>query len=811
MNPIYKFELSANGVTRRACPNYSDDLAKEYEKEQNEEFYRAKLSGKLTFMTDDYAFIMSSAFDTRFSIKIFISYDAGAAWSEYWSGRFWKTDCEIDEDAETIKVGPEVYDEYTDVLAGLENEYDLLDLQPEIEQLTVTKRPMIQVYVPGQTVMGCFLSGMYWEQECEAIDDENALVKKYYFAKCAGRRLIEIDGNSSPALPVVFTGNAGSWSLSKDGYRVLYTYDPNVDPIESTWTIVRLSDNKVLWKLDQPGVAPPTPPYKVTLSPADSEATGEVTLYVHDIAVYSRYITDSDTVGSLSTYALPAEDIAENNRNYKRVIGYAFSDVIYFSDRLTSTPTKWGILQPGQYYQQPYALGVPEFFPVAKSAWGRVSIWFAFSAVDWLTEQMGRKEYTLRDAFPLHSVISVLLAKFSSVAHEGTTDYSQFLYGVNPLTGADYRLYLTPKSNILAGNYDQPAQKAPITLRRVLDMLRDCFRCYWFIDDGKLRIEHIEWFRRGGVYSGAPVIGRDLTTEVVKRNGKNWAFAREQYSFDKPEMPARYQFGWMDDVTGIFEGEPIEMVSGYVQAGQVDDINIANFTSDVDYMLLSPSTCSSDGFALLGAVAENLIAPDSSAKAVSKGVFDPVYDIPDIVGKTVTIRFTQTNQNDMEPLVELAFLDSNSKSVSRIMGWSDAGGQKEATAIVPDGAKKIGFRQLTRFETCAVRLEYMSVGRKLPILQYGKDQYIQNGYMSFTYLQQFYLYDMPAKTVRVNGTEQQAYGVKKLKTQQLKFPCYIDPEMTELIRTTLGSGKISKLSINLSSRIGNGTLKYDTE
>ena len=168
MNPIYKFELTAWNTTQQAFPIYKDDLAKDFEKESNQEFFRAKLSGKLTFQRDDYTFIVSQAFDTQFVLEIFISYNAGQSWASYWRGTFWKTDCEFDGDAETVVVQPTVWDQYNDVLAGMDKEYNLIELAPEIAPVKADKRPMIQVYVPGQSVIGCFLSGMWWEQECDA-------------------------------------------------------------------------------------------------------------------------------------------------------------------------------------------------------------------------------------------------------------------------------------------------------------------------------------------------------------------------------------------------------------------------------------------------------------------------------------------------------------------------------------------------------------------------------------------------------------------------------------------------------------------
>ena len=103
MNPIYRFEISIeNGERRNAFPIYKSDLAKEYTKETNQEFFRAKLSGKLTFVRDDYTFISQAPFDTKFGVFLFISYDNGQTWDEYWKGEFWKTDCEFDEDDKSV-------------------------------------------------------------------------------------------------------------------------------------------------------------------------------------------------------------------------------------------------------------------------------------------------------------------------------------------------------------------------------------------------------------------------------------------------------------------------------------------------------------------------------------------------------------------------------------------------------------------------------------------------------------------------------------------------------------------------------------
>ena len=647
MNPIYKFTLAVDGGDeQQAFPVYRDDLAKDFELQTNEEFYRAKLSGKLTFVHTDFDFIDNQTFDTKFLVRIYISYDAGATWTLYWSGNFWKTDCKFDQDNKNVTLTPEVVDEYTDILAGLDNEYNLIDLLPEIRQVRLDKRAMLQVYVPGQTVIGCFLPGMWWEQECESVTDETQLVNTYHFSKNKTMRIAEFSGAMSPVLPDIMNAQDVTtefWTLSGGDFTLRYRVDTSSEEYPFYYhEIIRNTDNVRLWYHESNFQDPL--PQAVVLSPVEgSGAIGDVGLYVHDMSIYARIICDVNSAFGINTHPIPDNDMVENNRNYRRVIGYNSPNHFWFSQRFSATPTKWGLYQPGQYYDDPGlppSSGIKEFYPVAKNAWGKISIWFSFGNFDWLVEQGFRKEYTLRDAYPLASVISVLLNKIDpNLTHKETSDYSLFFYnGNNPLLGINQTIFITPKSNMIALSYDQPAQKAPITLRRILDMLRDCFRCYWFIDEqNRFRIEHIEFFRRGGSYSGTPVVGRDLTEEEVTKSGKKWAFGTSQYQCDKPDMAARYQFGWMDDVTQLFEGNPIEIVSKYVNKDNIANVDISQFTSDVDYILLNPGNISKDGFVLLSAMPSdeqktlefslNYMYSDGNLVAFDGGIATPIIDI----------------------------------------------------------------------------------------------------------------------------------------------------------------------------------------
>lgn len=710
-------------------PNYKDDLAKEYELETNQRFYRAKLSGKLSFIRDDYDYINNKPFDTTFLLLIEKSNDGGKTWTSYYSGQFMKTDCTFIDYDKKVTVQPDTIDEYNDVLAGLEKEYNLITLAPAIQRITINKRPLIQIYVPGDSIVSCFLGGTNWEQDANATTDQNALVRTYHFALCNILKEIQITSHGSPAVisglytgrmatgatPGVFTGNLYP-ELNVNYY--IFISQQTIDGTPFGIALVeirRRSDDVAMFRYQKATTAPfDTLEFDLT-AVEGSGATGTMHADMKSYNIYARYLCDVETIGDLNTYPLPTDDIVDNNRNYRRAIGYAI-DVAFISNNFSDTPTEWGLADNGKYFAPPYSIYGQTFYPIARSTWRYASLWFGFYLMDWILEEQARKAYTLRDAFPVASCISVLLNQIApGIKHEATAEYSQFLYGSsNPISGLTFRLLVSQKTNIINGEYQQPAQKAPTTLQQFTNMLRDCFKCYWYIDGGKFKIEHIQFFKNGGSYGSGAIISRDLTKEINLRNGLPWAFNTSEYSFDKVDLAERYQFEWMDDVTTPFEGLPIQVISKYVTPGKIEEINISNFTSDIDMMLLNPGNMSSDGFALFAAV-------------------------PPTSGSQWILPFTRQTIN-------------------------------------------------------------------------GVEYFLQNGYLAFINLQSpYWMYDLPARRVSVNGSEVYAYGIERKKKQTFSFPATDDPNPMQLIKTYIGNGQVDKLSVNLHSRSIKATLKYDTE
>ena len=619
MTPKYRFflQIGEDGTKQTVRPNYKDDLTLDYELETNQRFYRAKLSGKINFVRADYDIINDAPFDSEFFLYIEKSDDWGQTYNQYYKAKFMKTDCTFNDDDKLVTVQPETIDQYNDVLAGLEKEYNLIELAPRIEFLTIRKRPLIQIYVPGDSIVSCFLGGTNWEQDANATTDQNALVGTYHFALCNILKEIQITPNGSPsAIGGLYIGrmktgaNANNFEgnlyseLNVDYY--IYISQQRIEGLPFGGVIVEIrkrSDDTVMFRYSKATTSPfDTLEFDLT-AVEGSGATGTMHADMKSYNIYARYLCDVEKLDDLNTYPLPADDIVDNNRNYRRAIGYAI-DVAFISNNFSDTPTEWGLADNGKYFAPPYSIYGQTFYPIARSTWRYASLWFGFYLMDWILEEKARKAYTLRDAFTLSSCINVLLKEFApGITHEATPEYSQFLYNTNnPISGQSFKLLISQKSNIINGEYKTPAQKAPITLQQIMTMLRDIYKCYWYIEDGKFKIEQVSWFRNGGSYGYNPIIDYDLTQLENVRNGKKLAFATSEYSFDKVDMPERYQFEWMDDVTTPFEGLPIEITSKYVTAGKIEEINISKFTSDIDLMLLNPGAISADGFALFAAV-----------------------------------------------------------------------------------------------------------------------------------------------------------------------------------------------------------------
>ena len=552
------------------------------------------------------------------------------------------------------------------------------------------------------------------------------MVNSYHFGRIG--RYIELNMGTQPYFTDPFIGSEvrhsgdGDWNDfgSSSVYDMYFFQRHYVIEGEDCWTfgvyIKRRGQNETIWiySKDFWRQQPPTAANLPDTFTMEAQVSGYNNLSVSKTQtdIYGRWVTaDLQTGGS----KIDSDDIVAYNRNYKYCKPYMGEDSIVMTYNSSLTPTEWGLRSAGDYFAKPNPdANVLAYFPIARTSWINASLWFAQTAATDALEEVGRKTTQLRDAYTLEAVIKALLSVVdSSLSFEPTEIYSQFLYGQNPLITGDWgRLVMTPKSNVLVAEYTQPSQKAPITLGQVLDMLKKACGCYWYVNDsGQLRIEHIKWFKNGGSYTGTPAIGLDVTASHNTRNGKTLDFGTNEYTYDKIDMPARYQYDWADDTTAAFKGQAIEVLSTFVQEDKIEDITISGFNPDVDYMMLNPSSISEDGFALL-------------CCSVNEGVYS------------------------------LSINTAQSLSTNKMQNWQ----------------------------------------------------------LSMEFLQpSFLISDMPAWNIKVNGAQTTAKGIQRKKEQKIDIPVGSEqPNLQLMVQTGIGVGEIKNMSIKLSSRMAQTTLRYDT-
>ena len=726
MPPKYNFYIQINGEDRiKVNPHYKD-LSKKYAKESGQEFFRVSLDGKINLFGQDYELIANSGLEDQLIFIIDKYNRTSGKWIEYYKGEFNKTDCKLDYDKKKCELKTTAIDDYSEVMNKYENIYDLIKLAPAITWINLHKRSLMQVYISGANSISNFFGGIYWEDDVnEAIDDHDTLVNKYYFSYIKAGNEFYVRGAGISGVNGVYAGTNGYWSCW-NGYTCYMGTDTPL--IKAYIYIKRNSDGTVLYQsvkqwmftnagncyIERENIE------MVNVSNPSDKFTIESPFVYH---IYQRLLCDVDTIsdseGVKNTYDLPPDDFVTDNRNYKKCIGLR-GGLFFCTSRAVDKPTRYGVNDYGQYFTNqfiPSTLGLGRPLPISRNSWANASLWYIYEDYTYkYFEERLRKRYTLKDSYSIAAVIKALLNKIDpTLKHEATAEYSRFLYDTTvPISMNRFYVFITQKTNILKGDYDQPAQKAEISFEDLMKMLRDCFRCYWYIEDGKFKIEHISFFMRGGSYSYNSNVQLDFTKLTDQFNKKPSAYFQSEVEYDKSDLNQRYEFGWMDDVTDLFGGVSIDVKSNYIQKDKNEEINISQFSSDVDYMLFNPSNFSDDGFALLCPI--------------------------------------KNGSNYELPIIHTTLVDEDGDTYEAI---------------------------------------------------------VQNWYASWAYLVHFYMYDMPANNIDCNVLNNlYVNAVKMCMKHTIEFPIEEDLNELELIKTTIGNGKIDEISVNVNTRHAKVRLLY---
>lgn len=634
-----------------ATPHYKS-LKKESKKESNQEFFRDSISGKITLWKKDYDFINSQSINSNLYFCIVKN-------NEFLiDSIFNKIDCKYDSFKKSVELKLSSHDKYKQILDNYEKTFDLIKLSTKKSKITLTKRAIVQIYIKGESVISSYAGGTYWEDDVkEVITDENALLKKYYFSKgpmqyeysnkSIGFSAViqksdtwtDSNGNTIKFIKVANKGDdIGSIFLPGVGTYYIEGYGPRL--YDDTNIQIRKGQPQsgytdLFYDLYQIQLTIGGKKYysRKAYAKYDSDdfiitnqsntaypMTGGIYLGDGIIinSIWGRLICDVDTAYGTQLYDLPYDDFAINRSNYKKCIGLRFTEnentLVHFeySAESSEDATSYGLNDFGTYFVMPYSIDNRNYYPVCKSAWANTSIWVYFgndaagytAFENFISKYY--KQYTIKDAMHIADIISSLLKEINpALKHEATLEYSNFLYSNNNnLASSNYlgacQLYITQKTNILKGEYDQAAQKSEITLKAILEMLRDSFRCYWFIDnENRFRIEHISYFLNGGSYSNSNNVQLDLTSKKDIFNKQFLLYSQYELDYSKSELNSQYSFKWMDDSTDSMANLVVDFKNNYLLDTSSEEITVNNFSADIDYMLFNPDNFSDDGYAIL--------------------------------------------------------------------------------------------------------------------------------------------------------------------------------------------------------------------
>lgn len=626
--------LKVKGVEFSTFPIFGEDVKLQLTRESDQIFRREKLNGTFRFVGKDFDLIANCSANTEFTLEFYRENEFVG------KGTFYKTDCLMDYDNKTCEVSLTTTDKYEKIMNGLNNKYNLIKLAPVTERAVLTRRAVLQLYTKGEDVLTNVFGGVHFEQKAEEINEYETLTNNYHFGRPLPLMVISIliyQGSTEAAA-------VGSYLLSsesEDQYaryyifkntRNNYTIKTRVGPrggsifsIGVTLTLLGPDntqlgiceyDYNTFFSLGEHDVT-----FNDSIGGVVIRATGK---QYFQGEVYARLLTP---VYYSSGFPRPTEDITEYNDNYQGVIPFNPQDLVPYVTSgavKSTTPTEWGIDSEGRYFTAPAltdeqkTTGVSPI-PFGRSHWEILSTWLMVDRnLSTQIDTYGRT-FELKDAYSVANCIKVLLNEIDpDISFEETSEHSIFLsskpgdvvelidaYPFPRARGA--RLFLTPITNVKKTRYEQAAQRGDITLKQIFDMLRNVYRCYWWIDsDNRLRIEHITYLKNSMMYLDSFIRPQvDLTKMLSLPTAKKWGFNTNTVQGDKSRCPARYEFGWGDAQTEPFNGYAIDIKDKYIDQSKTEKFTIENIVTDLDYVIINPNGVNDDLFALFEAYDTN--------------------------------------------------------------------------------------------------------------------------------------------------------------------------------------------------------------
>lgn len=637
----YKFVIDytptdpAGVASQRVCsPTYGDDLAVNIEMESDEWYRKRKLEGKLTFLRNDYEWIMGCAFDGTFKLTVQSSNDGGAMWQNYLEGTFSRANMEIDEDNQRVVLnGLNEGGEYNVIENGKSEEYDLMKIIPDSEAKEVQGEvhPALamvdyrseiisqsDMFCDTHLVAGGYKNGGQSEWNIYMLpypSDKWTYIAGLAEAKVEMKNATSLWGGTYTGEVVFRPVIAGELqvvsvqgTLRNDNYGFL-NISVGLTSANRMEAIMEIYDNN--------GYSVDSWFYDIGIntsgfySPQSFEFLGDNTSLFKSVSVIFHYIRAT----LLTQLGGNADNVLNTTDYYKRMSAFNNSDnslQVSISRRTVEQPNGHRLVPgTGEQGTVPQYFAPPDdqhnYIPLAEYNWNYGSLWYTIepSVANGLLDPTKVGSFRWTRCWTLGTCLDWLLRKITNnkVTFDQSVAGSEFLYSaVNPLTqGEPFEYLFTQKSNVMRPSLGgEGAARCIVRLDWFLEFLRNALNCYWWLEERNggtyaFRMEHVEWFRRGGSYTGQMDARFNLTEIKTRRNfPRNGEAAKRlddqlhKYSYDMNGMTEKYLFSWQGDGgSDDFKGNPMFFKAGWVERGTSESHEVDNIFADLSWLMLN--------------------------------------------------------------------------------------------------------------------------------------------------------------------------------------------------------------------------------
>ena len=885
---IYKFVIDytptdpAGVASQRVCsPTYGDDLSVNIEMESDEWYRKRKLEGKLTFLRKDYDWMMAQPFDGTFKLTVQSSNDGGATWQLYLEGTFSRANLEIDEDNQNVVLnGLNEGGEYNAIENGKDEEYDLMKIIPDADAKEVQGQVHPALAMVDYNNSSINHSDIFCDAAITAAGYNsdnpdsgfNVNIKvvsdsSWSFVRMCGEGYVKMKDRTSP-YDGYYAGNLSYLYLvgqnpaynktcvggrldGKDGsycyldYRLL-PYGPGGSQFVIIHTLRIYNSANALIATVEANSDVTNDIYSPTSIVFDySSVSGSI---VEKVELFFHYIRAT----LLTQSGGNADNVLDTGDYYKRMAAFNNQDgglVIVASANTVEQPNGHRLVPgTGEQGTTPQYFAPPDntapWIPLAEYGWQYASMWYTIvpSVSNGLLDSTKVGSFRWTRCWTLGTCLDKLLRKITNnkVTFDQSVAGSEFLYStVNPLTqGEPFEYLFTQKSNVMRPSVGgESAARCIVRLEWFLEFLRNALNCYWWLDERNggtyaFRVEHVEWFRRGGSYTGH--LGDDdqifdLTKIKPLRNfPRNGEAAKRldnqlhKYSYEMNGMTEKYLFSWQGDGgSDAFKGNPMFFKAGWVEKGTSESKEVDNIFADLSWLMLNAGsdTASSKNY-------EGIFV-FSGYKADVDGMENTTLMLSPIVVPVDVIIWATIPVGEE---VRLVLQSAGSSQVIAIYQGTDG----VQPIIVPYVQSRGDIFKLF-FNTITVRRVHALTGNvyNVPnvLNRLTEDGYLQNGPLAWPWLQcEFLHYDVPAKrwgyryddldALDSHGAWETDGTVKMRKKQEvplLPLPTKSDEE--DLDKGVIGglkdsqgqlqTGIVKSATINLGTRNAKVTLMYD--